>query len=175
MRLKEDGNQNETEEKQNGKIVLLNNKANGYKPNYFWALFMHKCPRCRRGNMFKAHNAYHLKHTLAMNKQCSVCEQPMEIETGFYYGTGYVSYALSVAFSVTTFVAWYVIIGFSINDNRIFWWLGTNAALLILCQPYMMRLSRTLWLSFFVKYNPDSFLSTKKTESSILEQSQIRS
>lgn len=92
-----------------------------------------------------------------MHENCPVCGQPTEIEVGFYYGTGYVSYALSVAFLVTTFVAWKVLIGmtFSIDDNRIFYWMGTAFALLLICQPLLMRLSRSLWLSWFVKYDPD--------------------
>lgn len=91
-----------------------------------------------------------------MNKECSVCSQPMEPEIGFYYGTGYVSYALAVAISTSTFVAWWVLIGFSFSDNRFFWWIGLNAVLLILMQPYLMRLSRTVWLSFFVGYRPET-------------------
>lgn len=79
----------------------------------------------------------------------------MEIEVGFYYGTSYVSYALTVALSVTTFVAWWVLIGFSTHDNRFFWWLGINIGMLVLLQPYLQRLSRAIWLSFFVRYNPD--------------------
>ena len=55
-----------------------------------------------------------------MHKNCAVCGQPTEIEVGFYYGTGYVSYALGVAFTVSTLVAWYVIIGMSTSDNRFF-------------------------------------------------------
>lgn len=88
-----------------------------------------------------------------MHERCSVCGQPMEIEPSFYYGTGYVSYALSVAVTVASFIAWWVIIGLSLHDNRFFWWIGFNAALLIALQPYLMRLSRTVWLSFFVRYN----------------------
>jgi hypothetical protein len=90
-----------------------------------------------------------------MHDHCQVCGQPTEIEVGFYYGTGYVSYALSVAFTVATFVAWWVLIGVSINDNRVFWWLSINIVLLLLIQPLLMRLSRSLWLSWFVKYDPD--------------------
>jgi hypothetical protein len=77
----------------------------------------------------------------------------MEIEVGFYYGTAYVSYALTVALSVTTFVAWWVLIGMSVKDTRFFWWMGVNITLLIVLQPYLMRLSRAIWLSFFVRYN----------------------
>jgi hypothetical protein len=127
-------------------------KKNG-KPGYIWSLLHHKCARCRSGDMFQTKNAYQLKHLLKMNDQCPVCGQPMEIEVGFYYGTGYVSYALTVALSVTTFVMWWVLIGMSVQDNRFFWWLGTNIALLFLLQPYLMRLSRAIWLSFFVRYN----------------------
>jgi hypothetical protein len=78
----------------------------------------------------------------------------MELEPGFYFGTAYVSYSLTVAFSAATFVAWWVLIGLSTHDNRIFWWLGINGVLMLVLQPYLMRLSRTIWLSFFVKYDP---------------------
>ena len=88
-----------------------------------------------------------------MNRHCPVCGQATEIEVGFYYGTGYVSYALTVAFSVSTLIAWWVLIGFSLDDNRFFWWMGTNAVLMILMQPLFMRLSRSIWLSWFVKYD----------------------
>jgi uncharacterized protein (DUF983 family) len=123
------------------------------KHNYFRAVLRHKCPHCREGNMFQDKGSFRLKSFMKMNKNCPVCEQKTEIEPGFYYGTGYVSYALTVAFSVSTFVAWWVLIGFSLHDNRFFWWLGTNAVLMLLLQPYFMRLSRAVWLSFFVKYD----------------------
>ncbi len=90
-----------------------------------------------------------------MNDQCPVCGQATEIEVGFYYGTGYVSYALTVAFSVSTFIAWWVLIGLSLDDTRFFWWMGTNAVLMILMQPLFMRLSRSIWLSWFVSYDRD--------------------
>lgn len=89
-----------------------------------------------------------------MNKACPVCGQPTEIEVGFYYGTSYVSYALTVALSVATLIAWYVIIGMSTNDNRFFYWLAFNAVFLLALQPWLMRFSRSLWISWFVKYDP---------------------
>jgi pheromone shutdown protein TraB len=114
--------------------------------------------------MFQTKNAYKLKRFMEMHDKCPVCEQLMEIEVGFYYGTSYVSYALTVAISVITFVAWWILIGMSVNDNRFFWWMGFNITLLIVLQPYLMRLSRAIWLSFFVRYNanwqaekPDGF------------------
>lgn len=91
---------------------------------------------------------------MKMYEKCPLCGQRMEIEIGFYYGTSYVSYALSIAISVATFIAWWLLFGISANDNRVFWWMSTNIVLLILLQPYLMRLSRTLWLSVFASYNP---------------------
>src|SRR5690606_3058489 len=109
-----------------------------------------KCPRCRKGDMFVNKNPWKLKTTMKMNNECPVCKQPFNIEVGFYYGSSYVSYAFTVAFSVATFVAWWVIIGFSLYDNRFLYWLITNAVLLLLGQPYFMRVARTGWLAFFV-------------------------
>jgi uncharacterized protein (DUF983 family) len=121
------------------------------KPNYLLSLLKLKCPRCREGDMFHSKSSY-TKGFTKMHESCEVCGQPMEPEVAFYYGTGYVSYALAVAISVSTFIAWWVLIGFSLNDSRFFWWIGVNAFILIVSQPYLMRLSRTIWLSFFVKY-----------------------
>ena len=122
-------------------------------PAYLPSLLRLKCSRCRLGNMFQETNAYNFKRFMKMHDQCTVCGQYMEIEIGFYYGTAYVSYALTVALSVATFVAWWVLIGFSLKDDRIFWWMGLNMVPLVASQPYLMRLSRAIWLSFFVRYN----------------------
>lgn len=127
------------------------------KPNYYWSILTMKCPRCRRGPMFKDANPYKqlsLKHIFDMHENCPVCNQKYDMETGFWYGTGYVSYALAVAISVATFVAWYVLIGISINDNRLFWWLGSNIVFLVLIQPWLMRISRVIYIRFFVRYDP---------------------
>jgi endogenous inhibitor of DNA gyrase (YacG/DUF329 family) len=125
------------------------------KPGYLLSVLTNKCPRCREGFIYKEKNPYKLNSVVKMEEKCPVCKQPTEIEVGFYYGTSYVSYALSVALCVASFIAWWVLIGFSLQDNRFFWWLGLNAVLLVALQPPLMRLSRTLWLSWFVHYDPE--------------------
>ena len=90
-----------------------------------------------------------------MNKTCLVCGQPTELEVGFYYGTSYVSYAIAVGISVMSFIAWYFLIGMSTSDNRFFFWLTANCVFLLLLQPWLMRVSRSLWISWFVTYDPD--------------------
>ncbi len=125
------------------------------KPLYLWSVLTNRCPRCREGKIFVTENAYDLKNYIKMHEKCPVCAQPTEIEVGFYYGTSYVSYALTVAYSVATFIAWYVLLGFSLYDNSIIYWLIFNGVTLLALQPVFMRLSRSLWLSWFVKYDPD--------------------
>ena len=125
------------------------------KRSYLISALSCRCPRCREGKLFKNNISISLKKNMAMPKLCPVCGQPTEKEPGFYYGTGYVSYALGVAISVATFIAWFVLIGMSVNDNRFFYWLITNAVILVVLQPWLMRVSRSIWISWFVKYDPD--------------------
>ena len=109
--------------------------------------------RCRTGNMYQTSNSYDLRNFMKMNDHCPVCGQLLDLEPGFYYGTNMISYALAFLMSVATFLLWWVVIGFSFEDNRLFWWMGINAFLLIALQPPLMRISRTLWLAFFVPYS----------------------
>lgn len=137
------------------------------KPNLILSIFRNKCPRCRRGNMFQETNPYRLKSFMKMNERCPVCSQPLDMEPGFYYGTNMVSYTLAILFSVLTFILWWVTIGFSTKDSRFFWWLGINAVLLVALQPPLMRLSRAVWIVFFVPY------SAKWREGDIVEPERV--
>jgi hypothetical protein len=125
-------------------------------PGLLWSMLTMRCPRCRRGNMFKHNNAYKklkLSYILDMDDFCPVCQQKFDLEPGFWYGTGYVSYALLALFSGITFIAWWIIIGISTEDNRVFYWLLFNGILIVVLQPWFMRFSRVVYLNFFVKYN----------------------
>lgn len=136
------------------------------KPNYLWSIFTMRCPRCRRGPMFKNNNAYKkikLSFILDMPETCPECAQRYDLEQGFWYGTGYVSYALAVVVSIATFIAWLVLIGVSTEDNRVFYWLSLNGFLLVLLQPLLMRLSRVIYLYFFVSYD-ENYTQTKPVE-----------
>jgi len=92
---------------------------------------------------------------MQMHERCPVCGQPLDMEPGFYYGTNMVSYALAVLISALSFLLWFATIGFSFHDKRFFWWMGINAVLLVLLQPPLMRLSRSIWIAFFVGYSPN--------------------
>jgi uncharacterized protein (DUF983 family) len=127
--------------------------SNHGNPNIVLSVLQNKCPRCRRGKLYRSGNTYDLRNFMKMNERCPECGQPLDMEPGFYYGTNMVSYALAVLISVASFILWWIIIGFSLQDKRFFLWLGINAVLLVVLQPPLMRLSRTVWLAFFVPYS----------------------
>jgi uncharacterized protein (DUF983 family) len=121
-----------------------------------------KCPNCRKGNMFTNKSYFPLNKLLQMPEHCPVCGQKYELEVGFYYGTGYVSYGLSVALSVFNFLWYGLLIGLSYKDYSFFYCLITSTAIVILLQPWLMRLSRVLYLYMFVKYGKGNTLKTEE-------------
>jgi uncharacterized protein (DUF983 family) len=114
-----------------------------------------RCPRCREGRLFQHPLSIRLGRNMTMNERCPVCGQFTDIEVGFYYGTGYVSYLIALLITVFSFLLWFLVVGFSFKDQRFAWWLGFNTLLLAVLQPWLMRFSRSLWLSFFIKYDPE--------------------
>ena len=110
--------------------------------------------------MFTISNPWKLKSTLKMPTHCPECGQLFELEVGFWYGTAYISYVVTVIFCVLSFALWFLTIGFSLSDNRFFGWLGINGCLLVILQPWFMRLSRVMYLYFFVSYN-ENYKNTK--------------
>ena len=132
------------------------------KPALLPSLLGMKCPNCRKGHMFTNKSIFPLKHMLQMPERCPVCGQKMELEVGFYYGTGYVSYALTVGIIGILFVAYWLIFGLSYKDNSIFYALGTSVAIVLLMQPWLMRISRVLYLWGFVKYGQGATLKSEE-------------
>lgn len=121
-------------------------------PNKLLSMFRMKCPNCRKGNMFTNKSIFPLKEVLEMPTNCPVCDQKFEIEVGFWYGTGYVSYAMCVALIFIFAVLYALIIGFSWKDNSIYIFMPIVVGLLVLLQPFIMRLSRVFYLYVFVKF-----------------------
>lgn len=116
--------------------------------------------------MFWDNNPYaklSLKHIFNMHEHCPECQQRYNLEVGFWYGTGYVSYGIAVLMSGLTFILWWILIGISINDNRIFYWLIGNTVMLVITQPWLMRISRVVYLYFFVSYDKN-YENTKGVE-----------
>ncbi|RYD97782.1 MAG: DUF983 domain-containing protein [Sphingobacteriales bacterium] len=116
------------------------------------SILQKKCPNCRKGKMFRQNTIFPLRKMLEMPDRCAHCGQKMEIEPGFYYGTGYVSYGLSIGLTVFNLIWFALIFGIRFSDNSIFWFMGANVAIVLLLQPVLMRYARVIYLYIFVKY-----------------------
>ena len=81
-------------------------------------VFTCRCPRCREGKLFTNPLTIRLKRNMEMYDNCPVCDQPTDIEVGFYYGTGYISYLIALAMTAMSFLLWFLTIGFSFKDDR---------------------------------------------------------
>jgi uncharacterized protein (DUF983 family) len=114
--------------------------------------FLAKCPKCCEGDMFIDKNPYHLKNYDKMNKYCNVCNFDFENETGFYYGAMYVSYALSVGFSLINFAIYMAIFR---TWDFVMYYVLVNSILLVLLLPFIFRFSRSLYLVMMDKLFPN--------------------
>jgi uncharacterized protein (DUF983 family) len=107
-----------------------------------------KCPRCQEGDIFVYRNTYNLKKTGIMHRHCPVCGLNYTPEPGFYFGAGYVSYAMSVGVAIAIFAALFPFLHWDHFEIYI----GVIAGTLLLAAPLFFRLSRVIWLNFFNSY-----------------------
>ena len=111
-----------------------------------------KCPQCGKGDLFSNKNIYKYKGFFDMPDNCPKCQQDFQIEPGFYYGSMYVSYGLTIALTVAIFVAMTVLNIFSIVGFII-----ADVVILTLTLPIVFKVSRSLWLSMNTKRDKKAF------------------
>lgn len=115
-----------------------------------WAMLHAKCPKCRRGNMFKG-NMYSIGGN-TMHDTCPRCGLHFEIEPGYFYAAMYVSYAFNVAEAVTIAMATYILTG---NMESPWLYLALILGGCFLMAPLNYRYSRIIllyWLSPKIHY-----------------------
>lgn len=125
------------------------------KGSKLYSILTGSCPKCHEESMFKNKNPYILSEALSMNETCSNCGTKYKIEPSFFYGAMYVSYGVGIAFAVAAFVISYVFFKASINIIFV-----SIVGTLIVFMPIIMRLSRNIWINFFIHY--DKTLAKKK-------------
>jgi len=119
------------------------------KGNKLYSILTGRCPRCHAQSMYKNPNPYLLNRIFAMHEKCSLCGLKYKMEPSFFYGAMYVSYGLGVAFGTATFVISFVFLGSTLNQAFV-----SIALVLLVLVPLIMRLSRNIWINFFVHYDP---------------------
>jgi uncharacterized protein (DUF983 family) len=124
-----------------------------FKETPFYSIVKAKCPRCHEGDFFETRNPYNLKKFDKMHKNCPVCGEDFERETGFYYGAMYVSYGLTVGFGIAVYVLMVVLMGFTEMNFII-----AFAILQLLLMPVFYRTARLVWINTFVKFKGNKII-----------------
>jgi uncharacterized protein (DUF983 family) len=99
------------------------------------AIVHQRCPRCRRGLVFR--------RRLAMYNLCPACGMKFEREPGYFIGAMYISYAFAAFFiGVVSFLVSLVLpaLGFA-------WTVLIAAVLMLPLVPMMIRYSKILWMT----------------------------
>ena len=109
------------------------------------------CPKCQKESMYSDKNPLHLTKVLKMNDHCSHCGLKYQIEPSFFYGAMYVSYGLNVAVGIAAFIVSFVFFGVTIEQS----FLAIVISLIVLF-PFVLRLSRNLYINMFVSYDPNA-------------------
>ena len=117
-----------------------------------YSILTGSCPKCHSESMYKDGNPYHLSHIFEMHTRCSCCNTKYKIEPSFFYGAMYVSYGVGIAFAVAVFVISFLIIGASLIHTFI-----AIVATLVVFMPIIIRLSRNIWINFFIHYDKKAF------------------
>lgn len=120
------------------------------KGSKIYSVVNNKCPRCQEGDFFISKNAYSLKRFGEMKDACSECGLKYTMETGFYFGAAYVSYALGVA----TMVAAWVATSWLVPEISALYQVLVIVGCILILAPLNFRISRLIWINFFVKYKP---------------------
>lgn len=120
------------------------------KGSKLYSIVHNKCPRCQEGDFFVTKNPFTLKKNLAIHENCSACGLKYMIEPSFFYGAMYVSYGITVALSILTFIILYL---FGLELLPIF--IGIIFTLIVFT-PLTLKLSRLIYINIFVHYNKDA-------------------
>ena len=115
------------------------------------------CPKCHNESMYENKNPLHLTKVLKMNDHCSHCGLKYQIEPSFFYGAMYVSYGLNVAVGIAAFIVSFVFFKTTIEQSFL-----TIIVTLVLLFPFVLRLSRNIYINMFISYDPNADPKAKK-------------
>ncbi len=119
------------------------------KPALLPAMLTMKCPSCRRSSVFINKSVFPLDKCLALKDECEICGQRMKSESN---NGGGINYALTMILFFLNLLWYWPIFGLSYKDNSVFIYLGVSTFVVILAQPYLMRLSRMIYLYLYTSF-----------------------
>ena len=118
-----------------------------FKGSKLYSILNFKCPRCHKGSFYKAKHPYEFYKIGKVHSHCSECHLKYEIETGFYQGSYYVTYALGVALFISVCT-----IGYLLGIRSPFQLFFGFVSILLITSPILYALSKIIWINIFVNY-----------------------
>ncbi len=119
------------------------------KPPLLISMFRMKCPKCGKGGVFTQKHILPLSKCLDVHKHCPECGQLLQNETNNGIG---INYALTVMVMFLNLLWYWPIFGLSYKDNSFYYFLASTIGVTILLQPWLMRMSRVIYLYFFIGF-----------------------
>jgi uncharacterized protein (DUF983 family) len=107
------------------------------------SLLRARCPQCRKEPVFTQKGIFPLRTCLRMHDNCPRCGYRLKGEAN--NGPG-INYALTVIILFGNLVWYWPLFGLSYKDNSIYYFLATSIIIVVLMQPWLMRLSRMVYL-----------------------------
>lgn len=108
------------------------------------SIFSLRCPACEKGRLFEGEGSP-LSFQFKMNKNCPVCNEKLDREPGFYFGAMFISYIISGILSL-------IFVGILIIFLKIDWVISLGILFIVLAAlyAYLFKVSRSIWIHFFV-------------------------
>ena len=121
------------------------------KGSKLYSILFNKCPKCHVGKFWASDNPFKNMFFSTENscKTCENCSLDYELETGFWYGSMYVSYAISVAVMLLFWSLTTSLFSTITTFNEIL----IIVIAIILVSPLNYHVSRLIWINFFIKYS----------------------
>ncbi|WP_294822014.1 DUF983 domain-containing protein [uncultured Flavobacterium sp.] len=102
-----------------------------------------KCPKCGKGKVFAKKGNPLLFQMPRMNERCPVCSHKFEKEPGYFFGSMFVSYAVTVGEMIIFFLLAHLFIESFVTIVVLI------GLLSILLSTFNFRLSRMIWIYMF--------------------------
>lgn len=119
-----------------------------WKKSKLYSISSFKCPRCHEGDMFPAGTLYSPTKFAKMYPHCQCCGQNFDPEPGYYFGAMFISYAISTALFIATWIG----LTFLVEEVTLLMITIVIVLIVMGLLPVNFRLSRVLWIHLFIGY-----------------------
>ncbi|WP_242916963.1 DUF983 domain-containing protein [Pontibacter liquoris] len=119
-----------------------------WKETKLYSIVNMKCPRCHEGDLFPKGTLFKVQKFADMYETCPCCGLHYEPEPGYYYGAMFVSYGLTTA----VVIGLWLLLDMLMDEVTMTAFIISLIVVLLLLTPLLFRLSRAIWINFFVSY-----------------------